>query len=250
VIDGTFVEQFKDAVESPSSLTIAGDERVFLPKGWVEVKRPDKPGASALTLHSLTGLVDYLVRNPDQIMAERIIVHVQEPTSVLVRGALENEENLFRRLTFARASTELMGPPSIAFGTYMDAETFYIGLQSGFVDNAGRNDLLTLIASIREGTVRETNDDGVAQEVKTARGVTLLDRTKVMNPHVLKPYRTFREIDQPPSTFVLRLQGDPGSSKPKCALFEAEGGRWKLEAMVNIAEYLKGKIPDTYHVIA
>lgn len=249
-MDGTFVEAFKDAIEAPTALTVGGDERVFVPKGWTEHRRPDRPQGTPLVLHSLTGLVGYLVGNPDNLVAIKTIVHIKDPGEVQVRGSLEDEDTGFRRLTVVRTTTEMVGPGPMAFGGYMDAETFYVALQSGFISSPQRDNLLALIASIREGSVRETTDDGVAQEVKTSRGVTLLDRTKVGNPHYLRPFRTFRELEQPASTFILRLQGDPNSSRPKCALFEAEGGRWKLDAIQAIAEYLHGKLPAGYHIIA
>jgi hypothetical protein len=89
--------------------------------------------------------------------------------------------------------------------------------------------------------VRETVDDTVGQEVKTARGVVMSERTKVPNPVLLAPYRTFREVTQPESLFVLRLRSGDGD-KPRCALFEADGGTWKLEAIQNVATWLRAAI--------
>jgi hypothetical protein len=41
-------------------------------------------------------------------------------------------------------------------------------------------------------------------------------------------------VQQPESLFVFRLQ-----SGPRAALFEADGGAWKVEAMDTIHAYLK-----------
>ena len=46
----------------------------------------------------------------------------------------------------------------------------------------------------------------------------------------LRPYRTFKEIDQPESQFLLRL-----NENGNIGLFEADGGMWKLEAKKSIA---------------
>lgn len=55
----------------------------------------------------------------------------------------------------------------------------------------------------------------------------------------LKPYRTFNEVDQPESEFLLRLSEGGG-----VALYEADGGAWKLQARRNVAEYLKNALAN------
>lgn len=61
----------------------------------------------------------------------------------------------------------------------------------------------------------------------------------------LRPYRTFREVEQPASEFVFRLRSLNGEV-PWCALFEADGGKWKLDAVLKIKAWLEAeelKIP-------
>jgi hypothetical protein len=59
----------------------------------------------------------------------------------------------------------------------------------------------------------------------------------------LAPYRTFREVEQPRSEFLFRLRNKAPDNLPECALFEADGGRWKLDAMLTIKEWLKDRKP-------
>ena len=54
----------------------------------------------------------------------------------------------------------------------------------------------------------------------------------------LKPFRTFREIEQPESEFILRYQNRNGI---EAALFEGDGGCWKLDAILRIKEWLSDK---------
>lgn len=54
-----------------------------------------------------------------------------------------------------------------------------------------------------------------------------------------KANRTFTEIDQPVSPFVLRINEDM-----RVALFTADGGAWKQEAMKNIQAYLIEALSD------
>lgn len=49
----------------------------------------------------------------------------------------------------------------------------------------------------------------------------------------------FLEVEQPASDFLLRLDKD---GRP--ALYEADGGAWKLEAKRNIAAYLGEQLAD------
>ena len=70
-------------------------------------------------------------------------------------------------------------------------------------------------------------------------GVASLAKATAPNPVTLRPYRTFTEVAQPSSQFVLRINKDA-----ELALFEADGGKWKLEAIKNIADYLKTGLED------
>jgi len=64
----------------------------------------------------------------------------------------------------------------------------------------------------------------------------------------LSPFRTFREIEQPESEFLLRIRLD-ANENPTVALFEADGSAWSIKAMENIVEYVK-KLVTGIEVIA
>jgi len=55
----------------------------------------------------------------------------------------------------------------------------------------------------------------------------------------LQPFRTFLEVAQPESEFLLRVDSEKG-----IAFFEADGGIWRLEAKRNIAEYFERGLKD------
>ena len=65
----------------------------------------------------------------------------------------------------------------------------------------------------------------------------VLDNILDPNPVTLRPYRTFNEVEQPASQFVFRI-----NKLANLALFEADGGKWKLEAVESIANYLKNEL--------
>ena len=61
-----------------------------------------------------------------------------------------------------------------------------------------------------------------------------------VRPYVnMQPFRTFLEVEQPESVFLLRLDGNGN-----VGLFEANGGVWKLEATRNISAYFEQKLAD------
>ncbi|MCE7699821.1 MAG: hypothetical protein K8E24_013730 [Methanobacterium paludis] len=194
----------------------------------------EEPTSDELRVQSLSGLVEYINSDFDGLLktdVARLIVHVLNPTTVecLTQFTRDKQRNYL-----IKAIANL---PDFEFDNFYDSETFNIKLQSAFVSAKDRAVVLQLIGNIREEQVKNSGDDGVAQTVTAKVGVATVATAEVPNPVVLKPYRTFTEVDQPASDFVLRLKDGP-----KCALFEADGGAWELEAMRNIKNYLVGAI--------
>ena len=190
-----------------------------------------EPLADAIKVRSLSGLVEYLKSKFDN--DERLMVHVSSPTEVIVFGSLNSNENRNEYI----AATAMI--PSFDFDRWYDSESFNIKLQSTFVKNDDRDIMLKVVGNIKEEAVNTVGDDGVSQSIVAKTGVATVGNVLVPNPVVLKPYRTFLEVDQPESEFIFRMQ-----SGPKCALFEADGGAWKMAAMKNIKEYLETELKD------
>ena len=108
-----------------------------------------------------------------------------------------------------------------------------IELRSRFIPTEDSEYLLNLISRINNDQGIQTNDNGVSQTVVTKQGVTLMGSEVVKPRLTLQPFRTFREIPQPASEFILRLD-DEGH----IGIFEADGGIWKMEAKDSINAYL------------
>jgi len=64
------------------------------------------------------------------------------------------------------------------------------------------------------------------------------------------PFRTFREVLQPASPFVLRVQAGAQGGLPTVGLFEADGGAWRLSAVEGIRGWLAHELPDSIAVLA
>ena len=98
---------------------------------------------------------------------------------------------------------------------------------------------LTGLDSVSKESKVSSNDNGVSQTVEARTGVALTTNVEV-RPYVnLQPFRTFLEVPQPESNFLLRLDNNG-----HIALIEADGGVWKLEAARNIARYFEDKLVE------
>lgn len=183
------------------------------------------PTASALHVHTLTALVEYIQSEFDT--NEPLLIHIKDPETVTVMSKLNDDQN---RNHYIQASAYI---PSFRFDSYYDPEDINIKLQSVFVPNQDQALILKMVGNLKEDNVRGTGDDGISQAVTMKTGVATVADVKVVNPVTLAPYRTFIEVDQPQSKFVLRMQNGP-----RVALFEADGGAWKNEAIRNIEDYL------------
>lgn len=138
-------------------------------------------------------------------------------------------------------------PPEFGFGRFHMHEDFMIFLQALFEETPDRETVMAVIGNIADENVATYEDDGVSQKVTVKAGITRKSEAKVPNPVNLSPYRTFSEVTQPMSPFILRMK--QGSPLPSVALFEADGGLWKLNAIDSIKDFLGGKLPENFTII-
>ena len=54
----------------------------------------------------------------------------------------------------------------------------------------------------------------------------------------LKPYRTYQEVAQPESIFLIRV------NEHVISFTEADGGMWKLEARETVKKFLEEKLSE------
>jgi hypothetical protein len=190
------------------------------------------PTAEAVNISTLTGLVDY-IRNGVDDLKDTLIVHIVSQTEVKVFSELRAD------MARSRFINCVARTPQIAFERFQDLEAFNIMLQACFLENIDRAAVLKVVGNVKEDNVRTTGDNGVAQVVTAKAGVATIGDVIVPNPVTLCPFRTFPEVEQPESKFVFRMKEGPSA-----ALFEADGGKWKIFAMQNVKEYLTGALKD------
>lgn len=219
-------------------------ERVTLPNGKEEVysTRPlerlseYRPRADQISMNTLTSLVDYIKGNID-LMAPRMIVQVKSPEEVLLFSQLDED----RKREYLVKVNALV--PGFSYGRFIDHEEFVINVQSKFLSDpeTDKNLILQFAGTVEQGTLTEYGDTGVTQKATVRTGIANKSDALVPNPVKLRPYRTFMEVEQPISEFIFRMKDSGGIT---CALFEADGGAWKNDAMQNIKNYLEFELAD------
>lgn len=193
-----------------------------------------EPQPADLNVSNLTSVLDYIKANIDKLKFP-ILVQIESPTVVEIKSPLFG--NFLQRNTYLQASYR---PPEFRFGSYMDVETFIISLQSKFVPNEDRDIILRLVGNIQDENVKKFGDDGISQTVTAKTGIAKVREVLVPSPVILKPYRTFTEVDQPESKFIFRMK--KGHETPEMALFEADGGAWENVAMHNVRDFLEDQL--------
>ena len=191
--------------------------------------------ASTIKTTTLSGLVDYIKSNADK-MADHMLVHVVSPTEVKLISMLNGDR---KRECLVEVRADI---PDFAFGKYMETEEFLIGIRSKFIQNEGAEKLLQFAGTVENGTVATYGDDGISQSATVKVGIAGKDTKLVPNPVKLRPYRTFTEVEQPESEFVFRMKDY--ERRVACAIFEADGGAWKREAMKNIKSHLEFELAE------
>lgn len=196
----------------------------------------DEPVPETFSFFTLDGLVDYITENTEGLIpdepADRLILQVVNHTSVVLwsQPSLHHK----KRHAIAQCTAHV---PDIVFGKYLDTDTFNTMLLSNFIDTEARSTLFKVVKSMTKEQSLNTNDDGVSQVLTVKQGVSLSANVTFQNPVPLRPMRTFTEVSQPESNFTLRVD-----EHANCALFEADGGAWKNDAVSLIKVYLKTKL--------
>ena len=215
--------------------TVEVDGQVFSEHGMTPVFFT--PKAKTLIVGSLLGFCSYINSEFDGVNKNDVMVIVDNVDTVRLVGKLIGKDRDRECLIQAKLS----GVDNFDFGAFMTQEQFAIEFRSLFVpsDKNDTNYVLSFASKLRGGTAISTEDDGITQQVGVSRGISgnLTAKEKAKPIVKLAPYRTFREIEQPESEFLLRTRIS-NDDTPQLALFEADGGAWRITAMRRIAEYI------------
>jgi len=197
-----------------------------------EYKRHTPPRSSKITIHTLAGIGDFIESHKDLLKSP--VIHVVNSGQVKIFSLLDEKHR--DREEYCTAD---LARGEFIFGSFLELEKFMIGIQANFEQDEMTSLIQKKIGTITQDANVAILDDGISQATTAKTGVAGVENIVVPNPVTLRPHRTFSEVEQPASAFVLRIK-----EGGRVALFEADGGSWELEAIKNIAEWLKEKNPD------
>jgi hypothetical protein len=207
-------------------------DRTYTTKTVYAVEAPEP---EAIEMTTLTGLVDYIQNNPDGLDFSGHIVHVMSPSLVALRTQLYGEFD--QRATRVEAKAVL---PDFPFREWLPVADFIPMAYSTFLETEDLTTILKVVGNIKTESGVHAADDGVTQTVTAKTGIARVeDGVAIKNPVLLRPYRTFPDIEQPKSAFVVRLKDDL-----RVKLFEADGGVWRNAAIRKIHDHLSHELND------
>lgn len=193
-----------------------------------------EPEPEALYVNTLSGMVEYIRSRIEKEEVSLSMLHIADYDMVYLISVLNTDNSRHKYIIASAPETKFH------FGRFLPLEEFLISLQACFVQSEDKGKTLKIIGNIKDENVRSYGDDGISQQVTAKVGLASVEDVKVPNPVRLAPFRTFREIEQPESEFVFRMRNS--GNGPECALFEADGGAWKIDAMIDIKAFLEERL--------
>lgn len=228
----------KDAIEYLLKLkrpeVVKVGERDFSTLDLYPIKESE---CNALKVYNLDSLIKYIRNNPDGNVEKIKIINIESPLRITAESNIFGKFKQREKFVIVDYSDLI---PLINFGRYMNIEEFIIMLKSKFIVTEDLEKLIKVVGNITDENITNYNDDGITQKVTTKTGIARVGEVALPPKIKLKPYRTFVEVEQPESEFLLRAK--KGCDGIEFALFEADGGVWKKEAINNIASYLEDKL--------
>lgn len=245
---------YENAIEKIRKMAVEGmkvepyetdDGQTFLfarnPDGSIEVKalavnkvfKPD-----TMQVNTLTAFVNYIkagIENGE--IRDRLYINITSPTEVY---AVTPVNEFGDRVTIVYARRYSFEP--FNFGYKQDFENFVVALRSKFAPSDGVQGLLECLKKVTKNNDVSTEDNGVTQVVTAKNGLHLDAGVQIQPIWALKPHRTFTEIEQPESLFLLRMTQSGDSTQ--YALHETDGRAWAVTAMHSIGEWLRERLNE------
>ena len=228
----------KAAIEKISELakptTLEVDGKTYANASFFEVE-PKLHYPACIELNSLEALAT-MVKTEAVVKYPGEKLYITIPTYGRAECFMQPDNDRFHRNTLYLA--KMTDVPGFRDG-WWDHETAIIKLRSQFQPNDGTDYILDLLSRISTEDSAEQKDNGVSQSVTVRKGVALAGTEQVKPIVKLRPYRTFQELMQPESDFLLRVRDGN-----EIGLFEADGGMWKLDARQSIKYHLEMLLKD------
>ncbi|WP_298029723.1 hypothetical protein [uncultured Dysosmobacter sp.] len=213
-----------------------GSRLIVRPNAKAEEFRPTIDHPDTLPLNSLDALVKMVVTEALPVTkANNVPLYITIPSPLKVQCFTHPNyaARYFRQFFYAADATDV---PGWAEKVTLGFEEAQIALRTRFQETPDTLYAMKLLSDISLGAKVVYNDNGIATTVTTQKGVALQTNEQIRPLIKLRPYRTFQEVDQPESLFLIRLN-DRGIT-----FTEADGGMWKLAARQTIKKFLENAL--------
>mgnify|MGYP004478913177 CR=1 FL=1 len=224
-------EAIEKIQEMSKPLIISKDEHTYVIEkngdDFLEIRNsPDM--IQPINLSSLAALVTFVQQEAIDLV-DKLFISVDSPTKVNCFTSPQEEAQQLRTYLYSATATDV---PGWSEKVNMGFEEAIIALRTRFQHTPDLDYALQLLSSITSGSKVTLNDNGIATSVVTQRGIALQDNAAIRPIVNLRPYRTFMEVDQPESSFLIRV------SERAISFVEADGGMWRLSARRTVQSYL------------
>lgn len=191
--------------------------------------RPIIDHPDPLPLTSLDSLVK-LVRSEALCVENPLYITVPDHLTVRCFGRPVERERFHRQVYYEVNATDVPGWDE---KVTLPFEEMQISLRTRFQETTDTSYVQKLLSEISTGAKITFNDNGVATTVVTKKGIDLQANETIRPIVTLRPYRTFQEVDQPESVFLIRI------NERGISFIEADGGMWKLRARETVKAFLE-----------
>lgn len=231
----------KEAIEKIVSLAnpmvseVRGNTFVFGKDGNFMQVEPDLEMVGEITLNSLDAMVKFVTSEATRLTDSILYLTIPNHLTVKCFTSPDVECKNLRTALYEAKATDVPG-----WGEKMQLsfEEAQIALRTRFQKTPDTEYAQKLLSDITTGCKVTYNDNGVATNIVTQQGVALQGKTTIRPIINLRPYRTFQEVEQPASDFLIRV------NDRYITFIEADGGMWKLAARKTVADYLEEKLAD------
>jgi hypothetical protein len=191
---------------------------------------PPRYFPAPITVHGIGSIENLIKQEIDKNLNTPIFVEVVGYAQISVYSTFGE------RYERQELYTAISDVPKFDFG-WKDYDSAMIALRSQFEQTEETEYILGLLSRITDDNSATTSDNGLSQTVEVRQGVSLKQKENVKPRVKLTPFRTFREIGQPESEFLLRIR-----EGGQIGIIEADNGMWKQEAKKRIAGELSWRL--------
>ncbi len=213
---------------------VHGVRTIFSTKPLHQVKAEPPAMLPRVDVTTLAGFAELVRAKLDERdFPADFIIHIEDECTVALKA--RESDDYGRRTCLVKAKPVPF--EAFKFGQWHDQEAFSIALAARFAESPDKAYVLNMASSLTNDATTNSEDDGFTQRATVKAGLRMKEQVTIKPRVDLAPYRTFPEVDQPVSSFVLRARtvGDT----PALMLVEADGGRWKLDAIQKIADAMR-----------